>query len=414
MTQKRFFPGLVLLLGSLFVLYQFLLQSANSVMVPLLIRDFNTNLTGIGFLSAGFFYSYVLLQIPAGLLVDRFGARVLMAFGCLTCAIAALVFAYAKDFNQAIAMRALMGFASSPAVVGVMFLACRWFPKEKFVLLAALTETIGMMGGAIGETSLATLVNHLGWRFSMVVVGVVGVILALAIFAITRDQPAKNLKNPCTNPKIKTHELCHRFIKALKHRAVWIGCLYGAFSFSAISGFGGLWAIPFLQHVQAFSITQSALISSMIFVGAAIGSGSAGFLACYKLNIKYLMLGASLVATISMVFIIFVAESFYLNALLFLILGISSGCYALSFAYVKVNTCESIGASAMGLTNMMCLLLGAPVLQPLVGHLLAYLSNLNKPIFLVYRLGMLPFLIVLVMGFLTAFLVKKTGETHGR
>jgi sugar phosphate permease len=406
MTQQRFFPWFLLVLGSFFVLYQFLLQSANSVMVAPLAHDFNTDFTGIGFLSASFFYSYVLLQIPAGLLVDRFGARMLMVVGCLICAVAAILFGCARHLNDAIAMRLLMGLASSPAVVGVMYLACRWFPKERFVLLAALVEAIGMFGGALGETSLAALLNHTNWRTSMIIVGIAGIVLALLLFWVVRDQPEQLAHDPCK--KISAKELCQRFMEALTHRAVWIGCLYGAFSFSVIAGFGGLWAIPFLEHVQNLSMTQSALVSSMIFIGAALGSGSSGFLACYKVNIRYLMLSTSVLASIIMAYIIFSTQSFYVNALLFLILGMCTGCYALSFAYVKLNTCETIGASAMGLTNMMCLLLGAPILQPVAGHLLAHLSASGEPLIKVYRLGMLPFLVTLILAFLVALLVKRT------
>lgn len=377
-------------------------------MVTPLMHDFNTNLTGIGFLSASFFYPYVILQIPAGILVDRFGARILMVVSCCICAIMALIFGSTHSLHDAIMVRLWMGAASSPAVVGVMYLACRWFPKEKFVLLAALTETIGMLGGAMGETSLASLMNHMGWRASMTVIGVAGIILALISFIIVRDRPSIAIYDPCE--RISTKQLCKRFVKALMHYPVWIGCLYGAFSFSVIAGFGGLWAIPFLQHVQNFTITESAFISSMIFIGAALGAGSSGFLACYKINIKILMLSASVISILVMGLIIFVLQNFYLNAVAFLILGVSSGCYALSFAYVKLNTCESISASAMGLTNMMCLLLGAPILQPLVGHLLAYFQDLNMSELSVYRLGMLPFLITLILAFLIALLVRQGGR----
>ncbi len=99
-----------------------------------------------------------------------------------------------------------------------------------------------------------------------------------------------------------------------------------------------------------------------------------------------------------------------MNAVLFLLLGLSAGFYALSFAYVKINTCESIGASAMGLTNMMCLLLGAPLLQPLVGHFLAHLTALGKSPVMIYRLGMLPFLLTTILGLGIALLIKKPEE----
>lgn len=377
-------------------------------MVGPLMLDFHASLAEIGFLSSSFFYTYVILQIPAGILVDRFGARALLAGGCLLTSMAAIIFGCVHEFDDAVAMRLLMGLASSPGVVGVMYLAGRWFPREKFVLLAALVETIGMLGGAVGETSLASLVAHVGWRMGMVMVGLGGIVLALVLLIIIRNEPKTPIHKPCN--KAPTKELCCRFVKALTHKAVWVGCLYGAFSFSIIGGFGGLWAIPFLQQVYNYSITQSAWISSMIFIGAAIGAGGSGLLACGKINIKCLMIFASLIAVICLSIILFLSCAFWINAALFLMLGISTGCYVLAFAYVKLNTCETICASAMGLTNMMCLLLGAPILQPLVGQLLAYLNSLAKPSIMVYRLGMLPFLIALGFALITALFIQKPEE----
>jgi hypothetical protein len=80
---------------------------------------------------------------------------------------------------------------------------------------------------------------------------------------------------------------------------------------------------------------------------------------------------------------------------------------------VKHNTCETISASAMGLTNMICILLGAPILQPLVGHLLAYLTETGKHPIIAYRLGMIPFLITLLLALFTALQIKTPkGVAH--
>lgn len=376
-------------------------------MIAPLMQDLNINLTDIGFLSASFFYPYVLLQIPSGILIDRFGARILLSVGLAICAVAALLFGYSDQYSTAIYSRLLMGIASSPAVVGTMYLACRWFSKARFALLASIAEMIGMLGGAIGEGSLAHLVVRVGWRHSMFLVGIIGLVLALISLLIIRNQPPKQDAKAIRKQHKSIKQLCQTLLKACHSKTVWSGCLYGGFSFSVISGFGGLWAVPFLQKVYAYTVETSALISSMIFIGAGIGAYLSGYLACRFGEIKKIMLVSSVFALLCMVVIVFIRESKIMNFILFLIEGIAAGNYVLAFCHVKHNTCESINASAMGLTNMMCILLGAPILQPLVGNLLSYLIITGKSPIIVYQLGMLPFIVMLFFAVVIAVKIKK-------
>ena len=125
------------------------------------------------------------------------------------------------------------------------------------------------------------------------------------------------------------------------------------------------------------------------------------------MKIKNLMLMASSLAFLSLGLILFLPFNGVSEFALFLILGISAGSYVLAFCYVKRNTCPTISASAMGLTNMLCILLGAPILQPLVGQLLAYLTEIGKDSIMAYRFGMLPFLVCLLLAIGIAALIRE-------
>lgn len=403
--QRRVLPWIIWLLGAVFILYQFLLQSANSVMIAGLTHDLHISLTEIGILSSSFFYSYLLLQIPAGLLVDRYGARKMMLLGLLLCTAATLAFSFVHFFYEGMILRIIMGAGSSTGFVGAMFLICRWFPQRYFPVLAALTEAIGLLGGAIGETSLANLVGLYGWRGAMFIAGGAGLILCLLIFIFIQDQPqGKQISNRTTLPA--TQILLKRFGLAMQNREIWLAGCFCGFSFSLVTCFGGLWSIPFLQAVYLYSLTHAALISSFIFIGAASGAALFGHFACKIKNIKRLMYLAAGLAGIFISALIFRHFTSTALMLLFFLAGTGAGGYVLSFAYVKQVTCETITGCAMGFTNMMCILFGAPFAQPLIGALISYCDRRGHNITVTYQNALSILIIMQFMAVISVFLMR--------
>lgn len=99
--------------------------------------------------------------------------------------------------------RLMIGFGSAFAAVGAMKLAANWFPAQRFALLTGMMVTIGMLGAIGGEAPLALLVDNYGWRESMIIMGTVGLVLAVLILLVVKDSPHKKIKitllkkNPC-------------------------------------------------------------------------------------------------------------------------------------------------------------------------------------------------------------------------
>src|ERR1700722_11221771 len=105
-----FSPWLIWGLGAAFFFAEYFARVAPSVMVPDLMRDFGVNAQALGTLSAFFYYAYVSMQIPVGILVDRYGPHRLLTVMCILCGLGCLLFASAKDVMAADIGRFLMGF----------------------------------------------------------------------------------------------------------------------------------------------------------------------------------------------------------------------------------------------------------------------------------------------------------------
>jgi MFS family permease len=93
----------------------------------------------IGLLGASFYLPYVIMQMPVGYLVDRFGSRLLLTIAVFICSLSSLMFANANVFSTAIFSRALLGFCSATAFIGALKLITVWFEPKKLALLVGIT-----------------------------------------------------------------------------------------------------------------------------------------------------------------------------------------------------------------------------------------------------------------------------------
>src|SRR5687768_6752451 len=163
----NFSPWLIWGLGAAFFFAEYVARVAPSVMVPELMKSFNVDAMAIGSLSAFFSYAYVSMQIPVGILVDRYGPHRLLTVMCIVCGLGCFLFAAASNIISANLGRFLMGFGASFAFVGSLKLAVLWFPANRFGLLAGLTQAVGMVGAAIGQAPISLVVAHLGWQTTL-------------------------------------------------------------------------------------------------------------------------------------------------------------------------------------------------------------------------------------------------------
>lgn len=394
----------------LFVLYQFLLQTSTSVMVPQLMCDLQVSLPQVGILSAAFFYPYVILQIPAGLLVDRIGPRRTLMISLLICMIAAGLFSLSHSNTLALLSRMLMGIASAPAVVCAMCLAAKWFPARQFGLLAGIVESLGMVGGALGQYLLSHVVEWLSWRWAMGLSAVVAIFLLLAVILLVRDHSGQGESINHGDLEQQVLSIWSSLKLAIKLPQLWLSCIYIGLMFAIVSAFAALWAVPFIMNQYHTSSTLAATGGAIIFIGVAIGAALAGALADRLGRCKPVMLMFALIATVLMTVVLYVPMGLAWKVLVLFALGIAVGAYVLPFAIVKKLTPPHIHGVSLALTNMIGILLGAPLLQPLIGWMMGseklhYCSILPVTN---YQFALSPLVVVLALAVFVACFIRES------
>ena len=174
--------------GAAFFFYAWVLRVAPSVMIDELMRDFGVGAAAVGSLSAFYFYGYAGMQIPVGMMIDRFGPRRLITASAAICALGAVLFALSPGFWGVAAGRFLIGASAAFSLVGAMAVAGQWFPATRFALLSGLAMMAGMLGGVFGQAPLRLVVDRLDWRTAMLLVAGGGLLIALSAWGTVRGR----------------------------------------------------------------------------------------------------------------------------------------------------------------------------------------------------------------------------------
>ena len=245
----RILPVLGWMTAALFFFYAWVLRVAPSVMVEELMRDFAVGAAVLGNLSAAYFYGYAGMQIPVGVLLDRFGPRRLVAVAALLCAGGCVLFATGTTLAAVTAGRFLIGASAAFSLVGAMCIAGQWFSPSRFALSSGLAMAAGMAGGVLGQAPLRLAVEATDWRTTMLLLAVGGVALSLAAWAFIRDRwrGSGGIANVLSGLRI-----------VASHPQTWLIALPGLGTAAPLLGFAGLWGVPFLETAYGLPRTHAA------------------------------------------------------------------------------------------------------------------------------------------------------------
>ena len=365
---ERFLPWLNWGITTTFVLFQFFMQATAGLMANRWAIDFSISQTQVGNLSAAFFYSYVLLQIPAGIAYDKIGVRKVMISASLVLAVGCFFIAVAESYWLALIARLLMGAGSAFGFIGMLYVTAAWFSPKQFAVLVGIAETLAMAGVAVGEMGMASLIFHHGWRSTMVIAGIVAVMIHILTICFIRD--TKTMVD-YSNVQDNQPSLMTSISYALTNRQVWLAGIYGFALTSIINVFASLWAVPYLRHTYTWlNLHGAASLVSMVFLGVAIGGPTLAAISNHLNKRKIIMLlGGGIYLVVSLYFFIMPFTELWVMYVLMFLMGFSASGYILAFTLTKETTIEKYRGVTLSTMNMIFMSSG-PILQPIIGFLL--------------------------------------------
>lgn len=353
-------------MGGLLCILEMMFRNAPSVMTAELMQHYGISSTQLGLLVSSYYYPYVLLQVPGGIILDRWGTRRMSLFIASMSTFAFALFASGFSIWTAYIGRVLLGLAASCAFITTLKIATQWFSPQQFSTMSGLTNMMMTIGGVVAGYPLAYLAAGLGWQkacFALSGIGIFWIFLIFFIMKDTKTQVASKLNFSIFVQMIK------RLVKdfTLLRIGLISACLYLPFS-----AFAELWAVPYLRATYDLPTTQAASISVLLYVGSAIGSL---FLTPLLRIVGSFVAG--LRATAVGIMILFAVLNLfsplpYMGVIsIFLMLGVVATGQMLVFSWAHGGAADNEQGMRLGFVNALTMI--APVLiQPLVGYLLDY------------------------------------------
>ncbi len=355
-------------LSAFFMFYKNALEISPSVMNNPLMKSFGISAVDLGNLAASYFYAYLLLQIPAGLLIDRIGPRKVTSIAIILCSVGSLIFASAESFTVAVAGRFMTGVGAAFAVVNCFKLIANWFPPKRIAIMVGLMMTVAMLGAVGGQAPLSALMDAFGWRQAINIIGFTGLLLACVFWLVVRDKaPNHQAEKNVTSEKFS---LWGSLKKVLSSKQSWALSFYSGFAYAPVMIFGGLWGVSYIEEAFGLSKNIAAQSVSMIFIGFAFGAPIFGWCSDYLGKRKVVMFWGTLLALITISSVIYLPElsQFALTSLLFLF-GFAISSFLLCFTMIREIHSIALAATSIGFMNAFDALFGA-FSDPLAGKLL--------------------------------------------
>lgn len=412
-TQKIQAIGLFIwLIAALFFLYEFFLRTFVGSIATQLIHDLHLSIEQFTLLGSAYYIAYGLMQMPVGILADKFGVKKIMVFATLTCSLATFLFAHSTDFMTAFWGRFFMGFGSSFAFVCLLVVASNWFPSRLFAFFAGASQFIGTMGPVLAGGPLISALkeSHTTWRFAMTSIAAFGIVLSILSLFFVKSKPrgAKNTVRFLPKPGSILSNLKQLF----KTKQTWAIASYSATVYVSIAVIAAVWGTDYLQTI-GLSQQAAAYMISIAWIAYAIGCPGFGFLSDLSKRRKPYLILCALMGLISISLILyghFKAEWIY--EILFFMLGLAATGQNVGFAAIAEQNSPNSKASAIGLNNGMITLASA-ILPLIIGYLISLANHHSGSAThlstqaMVIGLSLLP-LVYLISLLISLFWVKET------
>ena len=241
---------MVPILAVTFILAHFL-RSAPAVIGPNLRTELGLTPGQLSSLPAAIFLGAALMQLPVGVLLDKFGPRRTMSTLFMLAAGGALVFSLAQSVPMLALALFLIGCGAAPIFMGVMVLLARWIARDRLATGTAISISVGGAGMLLSASPFAAAVALYGWRDSLFAVGVFSVGVAVVLFLMVRDRPADS-PAPTSNETLLQTVLGLRTV--LGDKRIYSFAAATVVSIGALVTIRNLWIGPYLNDVFALDI----------------------------------------------------------------------------------------------------------------------------------------------------------------
>ncbi len=403
---------IIVAVSAAFYSYDVLLRIAPSVMKQDLMSHYDISAAKLSGITSVYFLIYAPMQMPVGMLMDRYGPKFLLSLSGIVCAVGIALFSATSLVSVAVMSRFMVGLGSSFAFVGVLKLASIMLPANRFAFVSGLTMALGMFGATIGDHLIANLLLIEGWQkicFQASLLG--GGLTLLMLYLIPHD-----VHNHQQQGRVEPSgfgDIWKSVLTLSANPQLWLIALVGCLSYTPLTLYAEHFGIEFLQVKYGITHVQASSINSCIFLGWMIGGPLVCSLSDYVKSRKIPVIIGLSISFVCCILMLYSPIPITLLPILMVVFGVANSVQVIAFPMATEVGGKRYTATAVALTNMICMLSG--LMQGIVGWLYdyAYLvleksTSIELLPLISYRVAYLPLPVFLLCAIILSIVMRET------
>ena len=252
----------------------YLFRSTNAIIAPQLISEIGLDASDLGLLTAMYFLTFSLFQLPLGILLDRYGPRLVQTFLLFFAALGAFLFAQADTIEGLAASRGLIGLGVAGCLMASIKASTLWFDQKYWPVINGTFLAAGGLGAVAATAPLEIALTYADWRTIFLVLAIITIFIALLIFLVVPEKKQSN-----SFPTLKKQILELGII--YRNNEFWRCAPLISASLGTNMAIQGLWAGPWLRDIAEFDRDEVANYLLLLAIALSVGSLATGIVASW-------------------------------------------------------------------------------------------------------------------------------------
>ncbi|WNB90986.1 MFS transporter [Bacillus sp. NEB1478] len=392
-------------------------RTAPGLITDQLMKDFHVSASTIGLLSSIQFLAYAGLQIPVGLLADKYGPNRFLIIGTLLNGLGSLLFSLAPNEYLLIFSRLLVGIGDSMIFVNLVIILSQWFKVKEFVGLLGVVSLVASFGSLSATVPFSYWISLTGWRSPFLSIGIILMLSSYLLYTVLVAKPKQIFKDDDSKLKKESVEdrpsvwsILRRIFTTRQALATFL-CHFGVVG--TYVGFIGSWGVPYGIHVFDLSRSEASQLIMYGLFGAMIGGPLISWITSRLDSIKRIYILIHIVVFFSWIglFLSGIKPSFIMVVILLLFIGFGNGASSLTFAVVRKSFPMTEVGVAAGFANMGGFL-SAVLLPSIFGSVLDLFPQ--HSINAAYHYGFIIPVLFSLMGLFGVILIKEEKKKNSK
>ncbi|CAG9607083.1 MFS transporter [Pseudoneobacillus rhizosphaerae] len=385
-------------------------RTAPGLITEELMTEFKVTASTIGLLTSIQFMAYASLQIPIGILSDRFGPNLFLIVGTLLNGIGTLFYSVAPNEMVLLLARLLVGIGDATIWVNLVLILSQWFKVKEFVGLLGIAGMTGSFGFLMATVPFSNWIDIAGWREPFLIMGIVLCINALILYFVLVKKPKLTLiKEASVTKENKREKTLPMLRRIFSNRQAWATFLCHFGLVGTYIGFIGSWAVPFGMNVYGLSRSDASQLIMIGLFGAILGAPLTSWISNRLGSIKKPYIVVHVIVFFSwIVFLLFHGKPpYFMLFLLFFLIGYGNGASTLTFAIVR----NSFNMKEVGVVSGFANTGGfiSAILLPIFfGFILDQFQHTGSDIG--YQYGFIIPIVFTILGLVGGFIIKEQRQ----